>query len=133
MTEKDLQSREKVEHQLQGESTKDIPLYIPDVDIYESEDALTVVADLPGVGSEGVTIDVKDNQLTIRGSVSLDVNDSERMVFQEYGTGDYYRQFTLGRSIDQSKIEAGMKDGVLTLTLPKADAIKPRKINVKTY
>lgn len=132
MTEKDLQAREKVEHQLQGETTRDVPLYIPDVDIYESDDALTVVADLPGVGPDGVTIDVKDNQLTIRGSISLDVNDSERLVLQEYGTGDYFRQFTLGRSIDQTKIEAGMKDGVLTLTLPKAEAIKPRKINVRT-
>jgi len=133
MTDKDLQAREKVEHQLQSEGTRNVPLYIPDVDIYESEEALTVVADLPGVGTEGVTIDVKDNQLTIRGSISPDVSDSERLLFQEYGTGDYFRQFTLGRSIDQSRIEAGMKDGVLTLTLPKADAIKPRKINVKAF
>ena len=122
MADKDLQAKE---------STRDVPSYIPAVDIYESAEALTLVADMPGVGSEGVAIDIHDNQLALRGTVGAE-GEKERVLLQEYGVGDYFREFTLGRMIDQSKIEASMKHGVLTLTLPKAEAIKPRKITVKT-
>jgi len=130
MTEKDLQPREKLEVTSEGESTRSCPLYIPAVDIHESEDALVLVADMPGVGPENVTIDIRDNQLSLRGTVALE-ETKERVHLQEYGVGDYYRQFSLGRAIDQSRIEAGMRNGVLTLTLPKTDIVKPRKINVK--
>jgi HSP20 family protein len=130
MADTDLKARDKVELQTPAESTRDMPVYVPAVDIYESEDALTLLADMPGVGPESVTIDVRDNQLILRGTVTAE-GANERVLLQEYGVGDYYREFTLGRAIDQSKIEAGMKDGVLTLKLPKADAVKPRKIAVK--
>lgn len=131
MVERDMQTREKVEHKAEGESTRDVPMFIPAVDIYESQDYLTLVADMPGVSAENVSIDVRDNQLTIRGMVDLP-DEEECILAREYGVGDYYRQFTLGRTIDQTKIEAAIKDGVLTLTLPKADISKPRKISVKT-
>jgi HSP20 family protein len=131
MAEKDLQAKEKVELQTTSETTRDVPCYIPAVDIYESPEALTLVADMPGVGPEGVAIDVHDNQLTLRGTVTTE-GEKQRLLLEEYGVGDYIREFTLGRTIDQSKIEASIKHGVLTLTLPKADAIKPRKITVKT-
>lgn len=131
MTEKDLQARGKVEVKTEAESTRNVPVYVPSVDIYESADALTLVADMPGVPPENVTINVHDNQLTVRGTVTIE-GEKEHMLLQEYGVGDYSRQFTLGRTIDQTKIEASMKDGVLVLTLPKAEAIKPRKISVKT-
>jgi HSP20 family protein len=131
MTEKDLQAKEKVELQTAAESTRDVPSFVPAVDIYESPEAITLVADMPGVGPENVLIDVHDNQLTLRGTVSME-GEKERLLLQEYGVGDYVREFTLGKAIDQSKIEATMKNGVLTLTLPKAEAIKPRKINVVT-
>jgi HSP20 family protein len=130
MVDKDLQAKEKVELQTAAESTRDVPSYIPAVDIYESAETLTLVADMPGVGSENVIIDVHDNKLTLRGTVVAE-GQKERMLLQEYGVGDYFREFTLGRAIDQSRIEANMKNGVLTLTLPKAEAIKPRKIAVK--
>jgi HSP20 family protein len=129
MAEKDIQAREKVEHPIQGESTRNVPLYSPAVDIYESSTALVLIADMPGVSSENVTIDVHDNQLTIRGTVPPE-EEKEQVLLREYGVGDYFRQFTLGKTIDQSKIEATMKDGVLTLTLPKSDATKPKKITV---
>ena len=74
MAEKDLQAKEKVELQTTAESTRDVPSYIPAVDIYESAEALTLVADMPGVGSENVVIDVQDNKLTLRGTVTLDEN-----------------------------------------------------------
>jgi len=130
MTDKDLQAREKVEVTTEAESTRNVPVYVPAVDIYESQDALVVVADMPGVSPDNVTIDIHDNTLTLRGTVTVE-EVNERMHIQEYGVGDYSRKFTLGRAIDQSKIEAAMKNGVLTLTLPKTDISKPRKISVK--
>ncbi|ROQ89567.1 Hsp20/alpha crystallin family protein [Desulfosoma caldarium] len=130
MADKDLQVREKQEVQTQAETTRNIPVYIPAVDIYETQDALKLVADMPGVSPENVDIDLRDDQLTIRGTVTLE-GEGETMLLREYGVGDYFRQFTLGRVIDQSKIEAAMKNGVLTLTLPKVDKAKPRKVEVK--
>jgi HSP20 family protein len=130
MTDKDLQAREKVEVKTEAESTRNVPVYVPAVDIYESQDALVVIADMPGVAPDNVSIDVRDNTLTLRGTVTLE-ETKERIHVNEYGVGDYSRQFTLGRTIDQSKIEAAMKNGVLTLTLPKSDISKPRKIAVK--
>jgi HSP20 family protein len=130
MVDKDLQAKEKVELQTAAESTRDVPSYIPAVDIYESAETLTLVADMPGVGPENVIIDVHDNKLTLRGTVIAE-GQKERVLLQEYGVGDYFREFTLGRAIDQARIEANIKNGVLTLTLPKAEAIKPRKIAVK--
>ncbi len=131
MTDKDIQVREKQEVQTQAETTRNIPVYIPAVDILETEEALTLVADMPGVSPENVDIDIRDDQLTIRGTVTLE-GEGETVLLREYGVGDYFRQFTLGRIIDQSKIEASMKNGVLTLTLPKVDKAKPRKVEVKT-
>ncbi|GKT08688.1 Hsp20/alpha crystallin family protein [Desulforhabdus sp. TSK] len=131
MAEKEMQAREKMEMKSPAEGTRDVPMYIPAVDIYESEDALVLVADMPGVGSDNVSIEIRDNQLTLRGTIQLEPGDKERLLLQEYGVGDYFREFALGRTIDQAKIEASMKDGVLTLTMPKADIVKPRKITVK--
>lgn len=130
MAEKDIEVREKKEVQTQSETTRNIPVYVPAVDIYETEEALTLVADMPGVSPENVDIDIRDDQLTIRGTVTLE-GEGETILLREYGVGDYFRQFTLGRIIDQSKIEAAMKNGVLTLTLPKVDKARPRKVDVK--
>jgi len=128
--EKELQVKEKQQAQQQAESTRDIPVYIPDVDIYETQDALVMLVDMPGVAPQDVNIDLKDDTLTIRGTVS-DYGLGETPVLMEYGVGDYFREFTLGHYIDQSKIEATMKDGVLKLVLPKVDRAKARKIEVK--
>ncbi|MEJ5299457.1 MAG: Hsp20/alpha crystallin family protein [Thermodesulforhabdaceae bacterium] len=127
----EIKAREKQEVQRAAESTRNVPVYIPDVDIYETSDALVVVADIPGVSPENVDIDLRDDTLAIRATVDL-YGENERPVLMEYEVGDYYRQFALGRIIDQSKIEASMKDGVLTLVLPKIEKAKPRKITVKT-
>lgn len=130
MTDQDLSVREKQEVQSQAETTRDIPVYVPPVDIYESEKELVLVADMPGVAPEDVEIDLHDDQLTIRGTITTE-GENERVLLREYGVGDYQRQFSLGQTIDQSKIEASMKDGVLKLTLPKAQQALPRKIEVK--
>lgn len=131
MTEKELQLEEKKELQTSSESTRNVPIYVPAVDIYESADELTLLADMPGVSSEHVEIDLNNDQLTIRGTVAVEDGPGTPLL-QEYSVGDYYRQFTVSSLIDQSKIEASMKDGVLRVVLPKAEASKPRKISVKT-
>jgi HSP20 family protein len=131
MADTDLQIEEKKEAQAAGESTRNVPVFIPAVDIYESENALTLVADMPGVPLENIDIDLDSDQLTIRGTVPQQ-EDKGKVIFKEYTFGDYYRQFTLSSDIDREKIQASMKDGVLKLVMPKAEASKPRKITVKS-
>lgn len=131
MEERDLCAPEKIEHSSLAEGTRDLPLYVPAVDIFESADALILLADMPGVRAENVSVDIKEDVLTIRGNVTVE-GEGERVLSEEYGTGDYYRQFRLGKTIDQSRVAASMKNGVLTLTLPKAEAAEPLKISVKT-
>ena len=127
----EIKAQDKVTATSQGERTKDVPVFVPAVDIYESEEAMTLVADLPGVDKEGLAIDLKDNTLTIRGEIKpVDYSDS-KAIYREYEEGDYYRQFSVSELIDQAKISAVLKDGVLTLTLPKIGPVQPRKVEVK--
>jgi len=118
-------SIEKVEH----EPTRTGVSYSPSVDIYETEDALTLLADLPGVRKETLDIDLDDRRLTITGLVD-EVESQFRPVYTEYGVGGFTRSFELGDTIDRKQISASLKNGVLTLVLPKADRLKPRKIDV---
>lgn len=130
MAEKDLLVQEKQELETASESTRNVPIFVPPVDIYESEKALTLVADMPGVTSEGVVIDLNNDQLTIKGSAISKIREGS-VLLKEYSVGDYYRQFTLSSVIDRGRIEATMKDGVLKVVLPKVEAAVPRKIAVK--
>lgn len=131
MNEKELQLEEKKELQTAAESTRDVPVYVPPVDIYESENDLTLLVDMPGVPIEKVEIDLNNEQLTIKGTVPAE-EIKGTLLLREYAVGDYYRQFRVSKLIDHDKIEASMKDGVLKLVLPKAEVSKPRKIAVKT-
>lgn len=102
---------------------------VPAVDIYETGDALHVIADVPGVQEEDLDIRVEDRVLTISGKPSLVTG--EDLLLQEYEMMPYFRQFNLGDDVDQDKIEAKLQHGVLTLRLPKAEQAKPRKIKVQ--
>lgn len=114
-----------------GEGTREGVYFKPDVDIFETDEALMVVADVPGTKKEEVEIDLRDNMLTITGAVATDdFQDPWKPVYTEYRTGHFMRQFRLGQNIDQAKISASLEDGVLRLTLPKADSAVPRKIEV---
>jgi HSP20 family molecular chaperone IbpA len=129
-TTKEIASREKQE--LAGaESTREGRFFTPAVDIYETDAAITVAADMPGVSVDGLTIDLRDNVLTIEGRVGNEAGPNEHVLLREYETGGYRREFRLASSIDQSKIDAKLGDGVLRLTLPKAEAVRPRKIDVR--
>lgn len=105
--------------------------FVPPVNIFETDDQYVVEADLPGVTKEGLEITVEDNELTIigrRGDVQQEPN--AEVLYQETRPGDFRRVFELDPTIDTSKINAKVQQGVLTLTLPKAEKVKPRKIAV---
>ena len=112
-----------------GVPTRTGVYFSPAVDIYETEEAITVLADLPGVEQEKLDINVEDRQLTFTGLVD-EAADGLHPVYTEYRVGGYTRTFRLGDTIDQAKISANLKDGVLTLVLPKAERLKPRRIAV---
>ena len=114
---------------MRGESTRGLPHFIPQVDIYEDKKVITLQADMPGVDKDGVSIDLKEDQLTIDGKIAL-AEEKETLLHKEYEMGNYFRQFTLSDMIDLEKITAKMVDGVLTLTLPKAEKAVPKKITV---
>jgi len=128
---KALQAKEKSEVNSMTEQTKPGLVFTPDVDIFETDKGLTLLADMPGVKAGDLNIDLKENVLTLDGDVKKPEGKNEVELFSEYRTGKYYRQFNLSEIIDQSKIEAKMTDGVLRLTLPKIEAAKPRKITIK--
>ena len=115
------------------ERTRDRRTYTPNVDILEMEDELVVLADMPGTRPNDIDIQYEQGLLTIHGRVEPRREEgSVSYLLQEYGVGDYYRSFKVGEGIDPSKIEARLKDGVMELHLPKAEAVKPRKITVQT-
>jgi len=128
----DLNVREKQEVSVgTAESTRDKPLFSPVVDIWESESGLVLMADMPGVSPENLSIDLQDNTLTISGQVPA-APENRKMLLKEYEVGGFYRQFSLADSIDQAGITASIKDGVLKLALPKVAPAQPRKIEIKT-
>ncbi|MCB2184803.1 MAG: Hsp20/alpha crystallin family protein [Deltaproteobacteria bacterium] len=114
-----------------AEQTRNAPVYTPEVDIYETEGELVLVADLPGLAKEDLVVHLEDDTLTLEGEVKP-VGATETLLLQEYRTGRYFRQFTVSEHVDRTKINARLKDGQLTLHLPKAAAAKPQRIEVQT-
>jgi HSP20 family protein len=112
------------------ESTRPGRVFVPAVDILENEEEIIILADMPGVTSKNVDIDLRESVLTIEGRISPVEGEKEVTVYREFDWGDYLRQFTLSDAIDQEKITAKMDQGVLRLTLPKAEKRKPQKIQV---
>jgi HSP20 family protein len=127
---KELKVKDKQEVDSPAEQTRPGVVFTPDVDIFENERQITLLADMPGVASDDITIDLNDNVLNISGEVKPFETANEADVLIEFEIGRYSRQFTLSGVIDQSKIEAHHEDGVLRLTLPKAEKAIPRQITV---
>lgn len=113
------------------ERTRSGQTYSPRFDIWETEGELILYGDMPGVSSETLDIQFENDVLTIHGKVEARHSDVE-FLLGEYGIGDFYRTFTIGETIDNAKISAELHDGVLTLHLPKTEAVKPRRIEVKS-
>jgi HSP20 family protein len=106
--------------------------YAPTVDIIEEEDELLLLADVPGATAEDIDIDFERGLLTLHARVKPRQPQDTNYLLREYGVGDFYRSFRIGEGIDAGKINAEIANGVLKLHLPKAEAIKPRKVQVKT-
>ena len=129
---KELKVREKQEVAQPAEQTRPGLIFTPSVDIFETDKEITLSADMPGVTSDNLTIDLRDDTLTLEGDIAPMDSQGDEVVYTEYSLGRYYRQFSLSEMIDQAKIDARLKDGVLRLSLPKIEKATPRKIAVKT-
>jgi HSP20 family molecular chaperone IbpA len=114
-----------------GTREPDRPVFVPPADIYETRDNIVVLAEMPGVGPDGVDITLERRVLTIRGRNTGNEHTGYQRVYSEYADGNYERVFTLSENIDRDRIEATLRDGVLHLVLPKAETAKPRKIELK--
>lgn len=114
-----------------AERTRDRLAFVPRADIYETEEAITVVADMPGVDENSLDITLEDNVLSIDGYVESFQPEGYSLAYAEYRVGDYQRAFTLSDQIDRDGIEAVVKDGVLRLHLPKITEARKRKIAIR--
>ena len=133
MANKELTVKQKKEiDKSAGESTRPGPVFVPAVDILENENEIIVLADMPGVENKNVDVDLREGKLTIYGKIDRTEGEKEVSVYREFNWGDYFRQFTLSDVIDQTRITAKMDQGVLKLTLPKVEKVKPQKIQVMT-
>ena len=114
------------------EATRPGVLLTPPVDIFGDAEVLTVLADMPGVAPGHLTIDLHEGVLTITGHTATPEAPNEAAVLREYQAGTFQRSFTLSETIDQERIQATLKNGVLRLRLPKAERAKPRQIAIQT-
>jgi HSP20 family protein len=128
--EQELAVRDKKELVSKDEKTSPGRYFIPYADIYETEDALTVVMEMPGVEKQALDIGVERDVVKVDGRIDFSKYDGMDPVYTEYNVGHYTRSFTLSNKIDQEQISAQLEDGVLTLTLPKAKEAQPRKIAI---
>lgn len=131
MTAQEMQVKQKQVVQKSGEPTKPDKYFVPAVDIFETREAVTVLAEMSGVPKDGVEIDLEADTLTIKGKMGEYAIPGDKVLLQEFEFGHYYRTFNLAETIHREGITATMTDGVLTLVLPKVMPAKPRKIEVK--
>jgi len=125
-----LQAQKKREQENREETTIPARMFVPTADIYETQDALTVILEMPGVEKSNVSVRVEEGLLQIEGRLDLNKYQGLQPLHTEYNVGHYARSFQLSSKIDQTKIAAALNDGVLSLTLPKIQEAKPRLINI---
>jgi HSP20 family molecular chaperone IbpA len=126
-----LDTRKQETALAEGERTRASRAYLPRTDIYETGEEILLTADIPGADESRVDITLEKNILTINAQVDSGWFENRHLVYQEYGLGDFQRSFALSGEIDREKIEAVVRNGVLTLHLPKSPAARSRKIAVK--
>ena len=126
----ELQVQQKREVEKKTETTTPARVFVPVTDIFETPEVLTVVLEMPGVDRNSIEANVEDDVVTIEGRIDFAKYEGMQPVYTEYNVGHYARSFQISNKIDQSKISAEMKDGVVTLVLPRAEQTKQRKIQV---
>ena len=125
-----LQPQEKKELVSKDETTVPVRYFVPTTDIFETEDGLTVVMEVPGVDRGAIDIGVENDVLKVEAKIDPSKYDGMEPLYTEYNVGHFARSFTLSNKIDQQQISAKLEDGILTLTLKKAKEAMPRKINI---
>lgn len=132
MTSKqELQVQQKRELETKEEATAPARTFLPTADIFGDEDALHVVLEIPGVEKDNINVSVREGVLNIDGRLYFSKYKDLRPIYTEYNVGNYSRSFRFSSAIDHNKIGAELRDGVLSLTLPKAEEAKPRTIQIK--
>jgi HSP20 family protein len=126
----DLALREKKELVTKEEKTVPGRYYLPTTDVYETEQALTLVMEVPGVERKDISVELENDVLRVEGRIDFSKYEGMEPVYTEYNVGHYARAFTLSNKIDREQISAQLEDGVLTLTLPKAKEARPRQISI---
>jgi HSP20 family protein len=126
----ELQVQQKREVEKKQESTVPARTYVPVTDIFETDAALMLALEMPGVDREKVNVELESGVLTIEGQINFAKYEGLYPVYTEYNIGNYARSFQLSSDIDQDRISAAFEDGVVMLTLPKAARAQPRKIKV---
>jgi HSP20 family protein len=113
-----------------GERTRPGRTYLPGVDIAETDDALWLRADMPGVDEKSVEVSLEEDVLTLHGRVSLEEYENLEPLYTEYNVGDFERRFRLSGGIDAGRIRGQLVNGVLSLELPKSERVKSRRIEI---
>jgi HSP20 family molecular chaperone IbpA len=129
-TQQELQVQQKREVESKQEATIPARVFVPATDIFETDEALTVILEMPGVDKDKVDVKVENDVLKIEGWIDFSRYEGLQPVYTEYNIGNYARSFQLSSKIDQDRISAELRDGVMTLVLPKSERAKPRKITV---
>jgi HSP20 family protein len=130
-SKQELQVQQKRELDKKEETTIPVRIFVPTADIYETQDALNVVLEMPGVEKNNVDVSVEGGVLKVEGRLDFSKYQGLQPLYTEYNVGHYSRSFRLSSKIDHNRIGAELRDGVLALTLPKVEEAKPLTIKVK--
>ena len=128
--EKDIKKK-PAQNPVETERTRSRKVFLPKVDIYETKDSIVLIADMPGVDENHVDMTLEKNILTINGQLEPQGFPGYGAAYAEYDVGDYQRAFTISDEVDRDRIDARVKNGVLRVTLHKAEQVKARKIAIK--
>ena len=126
-----LEVQQKKELATKEEKTVPARYFIPNTDIYETDEALTVLMEMPGVEKDNISVNLENDVLRVKGQIDFSKYQEMEPVYTEYNVGHYARAFTLSDKIDQNEIGAELNNGVLTLTLKKAKEARPRRIEIR--
>lgn len=131
MANQSLEVQEKKELVSKGETTVPARYYVPNTDIHETADALIVAMEVPGVDRSSIDVKVEDDVLRIEARIDAAKYEGMQPLYTEYNVGHFIRSFSLSHVIDQSRIDAALSDGVLTVTLKKIQKAQPRRIDIQ--